>query len=129
MVELKQWIAKDATDHGQLIADADLTDEAIFDRLDTDTNFRAVTTLLVQKYGYLRPMVNPESPLAREQELLTQERVKWLAQEEEEERANARREQNRALQQTQVCDPRVNAGCPTQTELIPPDSNCQGSLE
>jgi len=33
MVELKRWVAKDATDHGQLISDADLTDEAVFDRL------------------------------------------------------------------------------------------------
>ena len=77
MVELKRWIAKDATDHGQLIADTDLTDEAIFDRLETDTNFRAVATLLVQKFGYLQPTVNPESPLAKQQELLIQERVKW----------------------------------------------------
>ncbi len=119
MMELKRWIAKDATDHGQLIADSDLTDEAIFDRLETDVNFRAVTTLLVQKYGYLRPAVNPESPLAKEQELLTQERVKWLAQEEEEERASARREQTNALQQTQACDPRLNSNCPAQTGGYP----------
>src|SRR5208283_4095438 len=71
MVELKRWVAKDATDHGQLIADPDLTDEAIFDRLETDTTFRAVTTLLVQKYGYLQPEVNPESRLAKEQKFVT----------------------------------------------------------
>ncbi len=33
MVELKRWIAKDATDHGQLISDADLTEEAVLERL------------------------------------------------------------------------------------------------
>ncbi len=82
MVELKHWIAKDATDHGQLISDSDLTDEAIFDRLENDVAFRSVTTTLVQKYGYLQPAVNPESPLAKEQTLLMQERVKWIAQDE-----------------------------------------------
>lgn len=40
MVELKHWIAKDATDHGQVISDSDLTDEAIFDRLESDIAFR-----------------------------------------------------------------------------------------
>src|SRR5277367_4183826 len=78
LIELKHWIAKDATDHGQLIADEDLTDEAIFDRLEIDITFRAVTTMMVQKYGYLQPEVNPDSPLAKEQELLATERVKWL---------------------------------------------------
>jgi polysaccharide export outer membrane protein len=112
MVELKGWIAKDATDHGQLIADTDLTDEAIFDRLETDSTFRSVATALVQKYGYLQPTVNPESPLAKQQELLIQERVKWVAQEEEEARAKARQEQE--LRQTQVCDPRTNSNCRSQ---------------
>jgi protein involved in polysaccharide export with SLBB domain len=113
MVELKRWIAKDATDHGQLISDADLTDEAIFDRLDVDVNFRGVTTLLVQKYGYLQPTLNPDSPLAKQQELLMQERVKWLAQDEETERANQRQILN--LQQTQGCDPRIHSNCPSRT--------------
>ena len=113
MVELKRWIAKDATDHGQLISDSDLTDEAIFDRLETDITFRSVATALVQKYGYLQPSVNPESPLAKQQELLMQERVKWIAQDEEAERAKARQEQERELNQTQYCDPR-SRNCPTQ---------------
>src|SRR5579864_1425193 len=79
MVELKRWIAKDATDHGQLISDADLADEAIFERLETDMAFRSVTTQLVQKYGYLQPEVNPDSSLGKEEELLMQERVHYLA--------------------------------------------------
>src|SRR6266849_1039207 len=70
MVELKRWIAKDASDHGQLIADADLADQAIFERLETDMTFRAVATLLLQRYGYLQPTVNPDSAQGREQELL-----------------------------------------------------------
>jgi protein involved in polysaccharide export with SLBB domain len=113
MVELKRWIAKDATDHGQLISDPDLTDEAIFERLETDVAFRSVATALVQKYGYLQPSVNPESPLAKQQDLLIQERVKWIAQEEEAERAKARQSQQRELNQTQYCDPRTH-NCPSQ---------------
>ncbi len=27
MVELKHWVAKDATDHGQIVGDSDLTNE------------------------------------------------------------------------------------------------------
>ena len=49
MVELKRWIAKDATGHGQIISDNDLTDEAIFDRLEMDVQFRSTATLLVRR--------------------------------------------------------------------------------
>jgi len=129
MVELKRWIAKDATDHGQLIADTDLTDEAIFERLETDTNFRAVATLLVRKYGYLQPLVNPESPLAKEQELLMQERVKWLAQDEESERANERQQQKLALQKPQACDARITSNCPAQTGTYPSRQQLQEQPE
>jgi polysaccharide biosynthesis/export protein len=118
MVELKRWIAKDATDHGQLISDSDLTDEAIFDRLENDVVFRSVTTSLVQKYGYLQPTIDPDSFLGKQQDLLMKERVKWVAQAEEEERTNAREEQNRALQQTRMCDPRSNY-CAAQSLTSP----------
>ena len=30
LVELRRWIAKDATDHGQVVSDPDLTNDAIF---------------------------------------------------------------------------------------------------
>src|SRR5215475_7064160 len=102
MVELKRWIAKDATDHGQLISDSDLTDEAIFDRLENDIAFRSVATQLVQKYGFLRPSLNPDSPMAQEQQILIRERAKYIAQDEELSRSKARQQ---ALQQTQACDP------------------------
>lgn len=113
MVELKHWIAKDATDHGQLISDSDLTDEAIFDRLENDVAFRSVTTTLVQKYGYLQPAVNPESPLAKEQTLLMQERVKWIAQDEEAARNKARQQQEQELSRTQFCD-QTSRNCTSQ---------------
>jgi len=118
MVELKRWIAKDATDHGQLISDSDLTDEAIFDRLESDITFRSVATALVQKYGYLQPSVNPESPLAKQQELLIAERVKWQAQDEEVARERARQQQEQQLNQTQFCDPR-SGNCPAPTTSNP----------
>ncbi|MHB8542373.1 MAG: hypothetical protein ACYDCD_15740, partial [Candidatus Acidiferrales bacterium] len=60
MVELKSWIAKDATDHGQLISDSDLTDQAILDRLESDIQFRSIATRLLQNYGYLLPKINPD---------------------------------------------------------------------
>ena len=116
MVELKRWIAKDATDHGQVIADSDLTDEAIFDRLENDIPFRAIATMLVQKYGYLKPTVNPESPQGQEQQILIRERAKWIAQDEEADRARAR--QQRQVETTQYCDP-SNTNCPPSNGINP----------
>ena len=111
LVELKRWVAKDATGHGQIISDGDLTDDAIFDRLETDTQFRSIATLLVQKYGYLVPKLNPESQAAKEHELLVQERTKWLAQAQEEELAAARQKRNRKVQNANACDPQSDRGC------------------
>ena len=75
LVELKRWIAKEATDNGQIVSDEDLTDNAVFDRLTTDVVFRSVATRLVQRYGYLLPTVDPESEMGKQQELLIKERV------------------------------------------------------
>ena len=47
LVELKRWVAKEATDNGQIVEDQDLTDQAIFDRLDRDRDGLAVEALLV----------------------------------------------------------------------------------
>lgn len=102
-VELKRWIAKDATDHGQLISEIDLSDEAILDRLENDVIFRSQATELLQKYGYLQPTVNPGSPLAKEQELLMRERVRLIAQQQEQDRLRSMQPQ-RTPQQTQACD-------------------------
>src|SRR5215469_3812589 len=44
MVELKRWAAQEASDHGQLVSDDDLTDDAMYDRLKRDVKFRAVAT-------------------------------------------------------------------------------------
>ena len=111
MVELKRWIAKDATGHGQIISDTDLTDEAIFDRLEMDVQFRSTATLLVQRYGYLVPKLNPESEAAKERELLVQERTKWLAQAQEQERALASQKRAAKVQNIANCDPQVDEQC------------------
>jgi polysaccharide biosynthesis/export protein len=123
MVELRRWIAKDATDHGQLVGESDLTKDAIFDRLDNDVKFRSVATLLLQRFGYLVPQVNPESPLAKEQELLVQERVKWITQEEEENRSEERskREQEaKDLEKAQACAQGITTECPQQQVVTTP---------
>lgn len=110
MVELKAWVAKDATEHGQLISDPDLTDEAIFDRLENDTAFRALATSLVQKYGFLKPTLNPESPMAQQQQILIRERARYIAQDEQISRNRSRQQQGES-EQTQMCDP-TTRDCP-----------------
>ncbi len=111
MVELKRWIAKDATDHGQLVSDSDLTDQAIYDRLENDLQFRSVATILLQKYGYLLPQVNPDSPQGKEEKLVLADRAKWVAQDEEEQLASERRQTNAGMQQARFCDPQQNTDC------------------
>ena len=115
LVELKRWVAKDATDHGQIVSDADLTNDAIFDRLESDSQFRSIATSLVQRYGYLMPQFNPESELGKERELIAQERAKWLAQNQEEELA-AERQRNRQqnFDTTSSCDPQFDPDCNAQ---------------
>jgi len=89
LVELKRWVAKEAADNGQVVEDSDLTDQAIFDRLDQDVAFRSVATLLVQRYGYLQPSPNPESSLAKEEDLVLKERARQLVQVEAQEDSQA----------------------------------------
>jgi protein involved in polysaccharide export with SLBB domain len=111
MVELKHLVAKDATDHGQIVEDSDLTNDAIFERLETDVQFRSIATALLQRYGYLLPKLNPDSDLAKEHELLVKERTKWLAQNEEEELAQARQQESRNPQDVNSCDPQNDKNC------------------
>jgi protein involved in polysaccharide export with SLBB domain len=85
LVELKRWIAKQASDNGQVVNDADLTDDAIFDRLTTDVAFRSIATRLLQRYGYLRPAINPDSDMGKEQDLLLKERARRFVQIESQE--------------------------------------------
>jgi protein involved in polysaccharide export with SLBB domain len=80
MVELKRWIAKEASDNGQILTEDDLTDTAVYQRLTDDVKFRSTATRMVQKYGYLRPSINPDSDLAKQQDFVLKERAKKMVQ-------------------------------------------------
>jgi hypothetical protein len=78
LVELKRWVAKEATDRGQILDDSELTEQAIFERLARDLEFRSVATRLLQRYGYLMPKLNPDSEAAKEHEVLVNEQRRRL---------------------------------------------------
>jgi len=113
-------IAKEASDNGQVIAEDDLTDAAVYERLANDVKFRSMATRLVQKYGYLRPMLNPESDMAKEQDLVLKERARKLVQIEGQEDQAALQPQTTAKRSQQ------NATCRTGSydENNPDDSEC-----
>src|SRR5215469_2912633 len=110
LVELKRWVAKEATDSGQVVEDASLTDDAIFERLDRDIAFRSLATRLVQRYGYLLPAVNPDSPMAKEEDLIQKERARRFVQIEAQEDAQSlqpkteKEEGQRETEQRASCD-------------------------
>lgn len=118
LVELKTWVAKEATDNGQVVDDSMLTDQAIFDRLDHDIEFRSIATRLVQRYGYLLPAVNPDSVLGKQQELVLKERAHIMAQRQDQEQTAAladaeseRRQEQQSRMQSITCDPRIQPNC------------------
>jgi protein involved in polysaccharide export with SLBB domain len=115
LVELKRWVAKEATDNGQVVEDSTLTDQAIFDRLDRDVAFRSIATRLLQRYGYLMPTPNPDSDYAKENELVLKERARRLVQIEAQEDTDALRPQrnnnNGDQERTATCDPRRDEDC------------------
>ena len=112
LVELKRWVAKEAADSGQIVEDSNLSDQAIFDRLDHDVAFRSVATRLLQRYGYLLPATNPDSRMGREEQLILQERARRLVQIEAQEdtealrpdKNNQERNQEREVERTSICD-------------------------
>jgi protein involved in polysaccharide export with SLBB domain len=113
LVELKRWVAKEATDNGQIVEDSDLTDQAIFDRLDRDLAFRSVATRLVQRYGYLMPTPNPDSELGKQQDLILKERVKrFVALEAEQDNQLLHPEKKpEETERTTTCDPQRDETC------------------
>jgi protein involved in polysaccharide export with SLBB domain len=117
MVELKRWVAKEATDNGQVVEDSNLTDQAVFERLERDVAFRSVATRLLQRYGYLTPTPNPESDIAKQKELVLKERARRLVQIEAQEDTESLRPQknDRDLERTAMCDPRREEECPQQS--------------
>jgi len=78
LVELEHWVARDATDHGQMVDEQGMSQDGIFDRLERDRKFRAVATRLLQRYGYLQPEVNPDSQMAQWQQIELQAEAKRL---------------------------------------------------
>jgi len=115
IVELKRWLAKDATDHGQMVTDEDLTDQAVLDRLDQDVKFRSVATRLLQRYGYLMPKVNPDSDLAKQQDLLIQARATQMMQ-----TGQTGTIVGTGLQPGQPCDPDLDDGCSWEQPRVTP---------
>jgi len=115
LVELKRWVAKEAADNGQVVEDSDLTDQAIFDRLDRDVAFRSVATRLLQRYGYLQPAPNPDSGLGKEQELVLKERARRFVQIEEQEENAAlqpqKNDQRQDVERTSTCNSQNDGDC------------------
>jgi polysaccharide biosynthesis/export protein len=138
LVELKRWVAKEATDNGQIVEDSDLADQAIFARLDRDIVFRGVATRLLQRYGYLMPAANPDSNFGKEQEFILKERARRLVALENQEDSEALRLQRTPqseIERTSACDPREEDTCisrdakrperqrPIQNYTLPQDVN------
>jgi protein involved in polysaccharide export with SLBB domain len=116
LVELKRRVSKEATFNGQIVDDADLTDQAIFDRLDDDAVFRSAATRLLQHFGYLLPSVNPDSELGKQQELVLKERARRLVQIEAQEDAESLKrpgdqDAQQTIQRAGPCDPRREEDC------------------
>ena len=129
LVALKRWVAKEATDNGQVVEDSKLSDQAIFDRLDHDLAFRSVATRLLQRYGYLLPSPNPDSNLAKEEDLVLKERARRLVQIETQEDSESLRPegntQQRTVERTTACDPQQDADCErtgSRKRLSPPEN-------
>ena len=134
LVELKRWVAKEATDSGQVVDDNALTDQAIFDRLDQDVEFRSIATQLVQRYGYLLPTLNPDSEAAKEQDLILKQRARRLVQLEDQEDSGTvpsrqgepgdryQQTQERGVERT-ACDSRNRLDCGQPTSNRRPSGN------
>ncbi len=120
LVEVKRWMAKEATSNGQVISDLDLTDDAIFDRLVTDIPFRSAVTLILQKYGHLLPKLDPESEAAKERDLTLQERARMLAQAHQSEMASLQQSAVPGKWYSNSCDPQKTDKC-----QAPSDTNTE----
>lgn len=116
LIELERLVEREALAKGQLVEDADLTQQAIFERLDQDVAFRASATRLVQRYGYLLPTVNPDSEIGKQQDLVLKERARRIVQIEAQEDAESMQPRQSQNQQTELtsetdCGPRTRSNC------------------
>ncbi|HEY6339368.1 MAG TPA: SLBB domain-containing protein [Candidatus Sulfotelmatobacter sp.] len=114
LVEMKRWVAKEATDNGQVVEDSNLSDQAIFDRLDHDVAFRSVATHLLQRYGYLLPSPNPDSSFAKEQDLVLKERARRVVQIEAQEDSESLRpgKSEANVERADTCNATREGACP-----------------
>src|SRR5579872_2983749 len=123
LVELKRWVAKEAADNGQVVEDASLSDQAIFDRVDSDVAFRSVATRLLQRYGYLLPTTNPDSSFGKEEEFVLKERARRLvqieAQEDSEDVKPGNSQQKHEVERTSSCR-RQDPDCGKDSRTRPP---------
>ena len=130
LVELKRLAIKEATDNGQIVEDASLTDQAIFDRLERDIRFRSLATRLVQRYGYLLPTFNPDSELGKQRDLLLKERARHQlqveAQEDAEMEAVARKQA--ASETAENCE-NSDQGCQEPSTPKAPKSSGAGARQ
>jgi polysaccharide biosynthesis/export protein len=112
MVDTKDMVAKDATDNGQIVSDSDLTDDAIFHRIQSDVAFRSKVTRLLQQYGYLTATPSPGSAAAQEQQVVLQEHLSYLRTQlrlQEQEQTQPNQEKARTLAPNPNAQPsRVN---------------------
>ncbi|MGB2662566.1 MAG: SLBB domain-containing protein, partial [Candidatus Acidiferrum sp.] len=134
LVELERLVEREVISNGQLVEDSDLTQDAIFERLDNDIAFRAAATRLVQHYGYLLPTVNPNSEIGKEQDLVLKERARRLVQIEAQEDAESLKpskteDNSPALAADGNCDSASNANCkPSSPRRSRGDSANPGEL-
>jgi polysaccharide export outer membrane protein len=119
MVELKRLLASRATEVGQLLSEEDLTDQAVYERLDADTRFRAEATRLLQRYGYLLPNLNPKSDLAQERDVLLKERALQLARIEEQQRTAAPATRPAETPAAPACPPGASCAAPAAPGITP----------
>lgn len=113
VIELKRLMAERATELGQVLTADDLTNEALYEKLDSDLRFRAAATVLLQRYGYLLPTINPKSEMGEERQIFIQQRAMELAK-------LAQQPQTQPLSQTaSSCGPLQNSNCPSKQ----PNSN------
>ncbi len=113
LVELKRWVASDATSNGQIVEDSDLSDDAIFDRLERDVAFRSTATNLLQRYGYLMPTPNPDSNLGKEQEFVLKERARRSVALEMQDDNSLHPDTREQPGQAVSCDPQQDDRCGT----------------
>lgn len=108
MIELKRLLALRATERGQILTQDDLSNQAVYDKLDSDLKFRSAATRLLQRYGYLMPTVNPNSELGQERQILIQQRALQLAKLEQEQGIIPPQTQ---MQATSACNPQQSSNC------------------